>query len=263
MQSAADISWLDLAVGYIILIIPILVFRYYKTGLIKDTLISVGRMTVQLLLVGLYLEFIFKLNNPLINIFWVMIMIVISSFTIIKRSELSIRMYFFSVVFALSASIIIIDAFFLGVVIRLNNIFDARYLVPITGMLLGNCLQNNIIALNSYYSKLAKEQVLYRFSLANGATRAEALLPFMRDALKKSFNPTIANIAVLGLISLPGMMTGQILGGSNPVVAIKYQIMIMITIFVAGIITVVLTINTANKYVFDEFDNLKNAGTNR
>ena len=93
--------------------------------------------------------------------------------------------------------------------------------------------------------------------MANGATRNEALNPFMKDALKKAFNPTIATTAVMGLISLPGMMTGQILGGSDPSVAVKYQIMLLITIFSSAIMNVVLTILFSNRFAFDAFDNLK------
>ena len=83
------------------------------------------------------------------------------------------------------------------------------------------------------------------------------MFPFKKEALKNAFNPVIASVAIVGLISLPGMMTGQILGGSSPVIAVKYQIMLMITIFSSSIISVVLSIYFADKYVFDGFDNLK------
>lgn len=257
MKGVTDITWTNLIMGYILVVIPVIIFRYYRTGLVRDTLTGVLRMTVQLLLVGIYLEFIFRLNNAWLNVLWVLLMLFVTTFTAIRRSELSYRLYFFPVLMALTISVVLIDAFFLGIVIRLDNVLDARYLVPVTGMMLGNSMQNIIIAMNSYYTKLKKEQVLFRFSLANGAARAEALLPYMQEALKKSFNPTIANIAVMGLIHLPGMMTGQILGGSSPLVAIKYQIMIMFTVFIAGILTVTLTINLANRSVFDGYDNLK------
>ena len=79
----------------------------------------------------------------------------------------------------------------------------------------------------------------------------------MRDALVKAFNPAIASMAVMGLVSLPGMMTGQILGGSLPGVAIKYQIMIMIAIFACSLLSLILTIFLANRYVFDAFDNFR------
>ena len=96
---------------------------------------------------------------------------------------------------------------------------------------MGNMLSSNVIALNTYYSGLKREQQLYRYLLGNGATRQEAQAPFIRQAIIKSFSPLIANIAVMGLVALPGTMIGQILGGSSPNVAIKYQMMIMVITF--------------------------------
>lgn len=75
--------------------------------------------------------------------------------------------------------------------------------------------------MNTYYSGLKREQQLYRYLLGNGATRQEAQAPFIKQAIIKSFSPLIANIAVMGLVALPGTMIGQILGGSSPNVAIK------------------------------------------
>jgi len=257
MNSAADITWPDLALGFILLIIPFCVLWYYKTGLIKPAVIAVIRMTVQLLLIGLYLEYIFRLNNMWINLAWVTIMVKIATVTTVRNSELYLRHYIIPVFISLAASLIIVDVYFLGLVIKLKNLFDAIYLIPITGMLLGNCIRTNVLGLSSYYKKLQKEQTLYRYALANGATHGEALFPYMKTALKISFSPTVATMAVIGLISLPGMMTGQILGGSSPAVAIKYQIMLMITIFVSSVLTIVLTIFISNKFIFDAFYNLK------
>ncbi len=262
MNSVADINWLNLALGYILLIIPLITFWYFQTGLLKDTIVAVIRMTVQLLLVALYLEFIFSLDNTWLNLSWVFIMVIIASYTTIKRSNLNLKIYFIPVLLALAISIILVDAYFFAIVIKLNNIFQAIYLIPITGMLLGNCIRTNVIALNSFYHRLQKERTLYQYALANGATHNEALIPYFRDALKTAFNPVIATIAVIGLISLPGMMTGQILGGSSPTVAIKYQIMLMITIFVSSMVTVLLSIYISNKFVFDEYLNLKEKAVN-
>jgi len=252
-----DISWVDLGLGYLLLVIPLLAFRYYQTGLVRSTLIAIARMTVQLLLVGAYLGVIFRWNSAWVNILWVVAMVVVAAFTVVRRSELSRKLFLVPVLIAIAASVLLVDVYFLGVVVRLDFLFDARYFIPITGMLIGNCLSNNIVALNTFYHSLSKEQTLYRFALANGATRNEALAGFMREALRKSLNTTIATTAVVGLISLPGMMTGQILGGSNPEVAIKYQIMIMITILVSTLLTVILSILICNRFVFDGFGRLR------
>ena len=257
MNGASDISYLNLVLGYFLIIIPIVILAYYKTGLVKDTIVAIIRMTIQLFLVGFYLKYVFEWDKWWLNLLWGLIMVVVAAITVGRRSNMKKVLFIVPILMAILASMIIVDGYFLGIVVKLDNIFSAMYFIPITGMILGNCLRSNVIALNTYYKNLNKERTMYRFYIANGATREEALKPFMREALIISFNPTIANTAVIGLISLPGMMTGQLLGGSSPDVAIKYQIMLVITIFVASIITVFLTIKIVNLFVFDNFDRLK------
>lgn len=252
-----DINYLQLFSGYSLMIIPIIILWHYKTGLVKETIIAVIRMTIQLLLVGVYLEYIFKLNNALINVGWVLMMTIIATTTTVRRSGLKYKIFFFPIFLSTLVSIAVADTFFLGLVIRLNDIFDARYFIPITGMLLGNSLKHVIMALDAYYKRIDEEQNLYRWYLANGATPQEALQPFMRKALRRAFNPMIANTATMGLISLPGMMTGQILGGSDPNMAIKYQIMLMMSVFTTAVLNVALTITFSNRMAFDRFHNLK------
>ncbi len=250
-----DISWMKLFASYSLLLIPFGALWAYKTGLLKDTLIGVLRMTLQLFLVGLYLEFLFTLNSWYINILWVLIMIAIAGFTVINRAALNFRLYAIPVFLSLFSCLIIIDVFFLGFTIALDNIFDARYLIPITGMLIGNSIERNILALNHFNKSLKENSGFYKYSIANGAKRSEAVQPFIKEALRISFNPFIAQMAIIGLISLPGAMTGQILGGSSPNVAIKYQIMLMLSIFVLTTSTVVLSMVLSKRFVIDEFDN--------
>ena len=257
MKEVLDINYLRLLSGYGLLVLPFFVFWYYKTGLIKDSAIAIIRMTIQLLLTGVYLEYIFKLNNTLLNITWVFLMTFLATFTVIKRSELSFKLFFLPVLLSGIISISITDVYFLGFVVKLDNIFDARYFIPITGMLLGNTVRTIIIALNSYYGNILNKNNLYKWHLANGASKEEALKPFKSEALKRAFNPVIAGTAIVGLISLPGMMTGQILGGSSPNVAIKYQIMLMITVFSSSVMSVTLTIIMSDLFVFDKFNNIK------
>lgn len=257
MKGAHDILWKDLALGFLLLAIPLLIFAYYKTGMSRPALIAVARMTVQLLLVGLYLQYIFDLNSPVINLLWVALMIIIASYTVLKRSGLRVRRFLWPVLFAMTLSILFVDFYFLVIVLQLDYLLDARFLIPISGMLIGNCLSINVMGLTVFYEGLEKNKTTYEFSLANGATQEEALRPFIKNALQKALNPLIATTSVVGLISLPGMMTGQILGGSDPAVAIKYQIMIMLTIFVSALLTVVLSILVSNRFVFDEFNRLK------
>ena len=249
-----NISWGNLFLGYLLLVIPIAAMWYYRTGLVKDTLIAAFRMTVQLFLMGLYLTVLFDLNSAWLNLLWLLIMIGVSTGTTIRRSELSWKKFTIPVAVSTIISIAIVDAVFLGITLQLDNIFDARYFITITGMILGNSMKQNIIALNTFYKTLEEQKADYRYCIANGATRREATMPFIKTAIKRAFNPQIATMSVLGLIALPGTLTGQIIGGSSPDVAIKYQILLMLAIFIASMITVVLTINLANRFLFDEWD---------
>ena len=257
MKPIVDIDIFSLLLGFAIMIIPIAGFLYYRIPLIKDTIIALLRMSVQLFLVALYLEYIFKLNSPYLNSLWVLVMILVGVVTSIKRMRLDFRLFVIPFIISGLTSLLIIDAFFLGAVIRLDNVFDARYFVPISGIILGNAMNHNIVGLSTYFDGLMSNRELYYFLLVNNNNRATALIPFIREGLQRGLNPMIATMSVMGLISLPGMMTGQILGGSSPAVAIKYQIMIMLAIFAGCSINLLFSIFFSNRFIFDSYDRLR------
>ena len=128
MQEIIDINWWDLFIAYSLLMIPVAVFYYLKTGLVKDTIIAAIRMTIQLLAVGVYLEFLFRKNNMWLNMLWGIIMILIASYTTVRRSDLSQKLFFIPGTIALLASIFLIDLYFFKAVLKLDYFFEARYL---------------------------------------------------------------------------------------------------------------------------------------
>ncbi len=251
-----DISYLHLLIGLLLLVIPVYYLWKYKTGLVKATLIGTLRMIVQLFLIGMYLKYLFLWDKPWINFLWVIIMVFVAGQTALVRTGLkrSVLLVPFSIGFLCSA--VVVGLYFIGIVLQLDNIFSAQYFIPIFGILMGNMLSSNVIALNTFYSGLKREEQMYRYLLGNGATRQEAQAPFIKQALIKSFSPLIANIAVMGLVALPGTMIGQILGGSSPNVAIKYQMMIMVITFTASMLSLMITIKLAAHKSFDSYGKL-------
>ncbi len=258
MNAVSDIKIWELALGFLLLVFPLAFFYYYRIRMAKDVLINVVRMAVQLSLVAVYLEFIFALNNAWINSLWVLVMIVVGVLTITHRVSLNRKYFVFPFIVASFTSILIIDTFCLGFILKLDYVFDARYFIPITGMVLGNALNHNIVGLNTYFKSLSEKRELYHFLLTNTGNQKIALRPFIEEAARAALNPMIANMSVIGLVTLPGMMTGQILGGSSPAVAIKYQVMIMIAIFTGCTLNLFLSIIFSNRSVFDGFGNVKN-----
>ncbi|MFZ7126233.1 MAG: ABC transporter permease [Desulfobacterales bacterium] len=244
-----DIQVARLAVLYGILLIPIVILARLRIGLTRDIIVSVARMSIQLVLVGLYLKFIFEWNNPWFNGLWILVMTVVANLSALEKTGLALRRFFWPMLAGLSAGTFFMAAVFIGLLVRPQPFYDARYLIPLTGMLLGNCMNGNVLVMERFYNGLRKQESAFLTYLLLGATLREAVQPFLREALKAALAPTIATMMTIGLVSLPGMMTGQILGGSFPLVAIKYQIMIMLGIFISltisGLLNVLLSLPSA------------------
>mgnify|MGYP001572214990 CR=1 FL=1 len=241
-------------------ILPILALNYRLKLHINATLLkSVVRMCLQLGFVGLYLEFLFRFNSAVLNVIYLLIMVCIACQSIIRSSMLRLRFLFPPVFFALLIPFSFVLLIFNSVVVQIDNLFDAKYLIPIGGMLLGNCLRSIIIGLTHFYSGIRQEEKKYLFSLNLFGSKITALKPYFKESIVNAITPTMASMATIGLVSLPGMMTGQILGGSIPLVAIKYQIAIMFSIFYTEYFSVVLSIIFSLRIAFDDMDVLNRA----
>lgn len=241
----------------LLMAVPIWFFHRIDAPLIRSTVVAAVRMVGQMVLIGFYMLYLFERNTPLLNFAWVALMAIVATFTAARRTRLKLRTIALPLVVGFLATAVVVGLYVLVVVLRLEHPFDARYFVPIMGILMGNMLSVGVIALNAYYDGLQREQQLYYYLLGNGASHAEAVRPFVRQAVEKSFAPCIANMAVMGIVSLPGTMIGQILGGSSPDVAIKYQIMIVVITFVASMLSLMLTLHLADRRSFDAHGRLR------
>lgn len=252
-----DIELPRMALLYGLCLLPCLLLWLLGLRMNRDIGISILRMSVQLVLVGIYLKMLFELNRPWLNGLWILMMLVVADFSILRRAGLKARYFALATFTAIASSILFSTGYLVILVIQPTHYYDARYIVPLAGMILGNCLQGNVIALERFYSALRRNENEYTTFLMLGATRWEAVRPYFRDAVKAALNPTIAGMATMGLVSLPGMMTGQILGGSEPWLAVKYQIAIMICIFTGNAIAAVVNLKLSLNSAFNAFDVLK------
>ena len=248
-----DLSWVALLSIFCLLAVPVIILRWAGVPLVRAMAAAVGRMTVQLVLVALYLEFIFQLNNFWINSGWILIMTVIANITITRGAGLRLWRLFLCLLAGLIVGTLPIIGFFVFAAIQPEPFYDARYLIPISGMVLGNCLRANVIALERFYSAIRANSKEFISYLSMGATLQEACRPYLQQALHASLTPTISTRATMGLVSLPGMMTGQILGGSAPLIAIKYQIAVMLAIFCATVITAFANICFSQRAAFTPY----------
>lgn len=258
-----DLSPLGLGIGMMLMVIPLYFLSLYKTKLVRSTMNGTIRMVVQLFLIGLYLRYLFYYDLWYVNLAWGLIMVGVATGTALQRTNMKLEVLLMPITVGFLSTALFVSIYFLALVLNvgrvadlgltLDTLFSARYFIPIFGILLGNMLGVNVVALNTYYEGIRRERQMFYYLLGNGATLWEATAPFIRGAIRKAFNPCIANMAVMGLVALPGTMIGQILGGSDPGVAIKYQMMIVVITFVASMLSLMITIALAMRRSFDKY----------
>ncbi|WP_135605170.1 ABC transporter permease [Methanococcoides sp. NM1] len=252
-----DISYLSLVACFLLLVIPVFVSYYLKLGIIHDTVVSVSRMVVQLAFVGVFLTVLFDLNNSVVNLLWLLVMLIMATHTTISDVGLDLKKLLVPTIFSFIIGNFLVLLYFNMFVVNLENLFDARFLIPIFGMFLGNSLRGNIISISSFYDTIKRNENRYLYSLSLGAKKHEAILPYARKSLDLALKPSIANMSTIGIVALPGMMTGQIIAGSSPILAIKYQMAIMVGIYVSTVMTVAIGIFMTIRSSFDDYGILK------
>ncbi|MGF1688584.1 ABC transporter permease [Photobacterium japonica] len=254
MDNALSISYWALGGFYLLLLIPLVLFLRWRLALTTTLLAAVLRMTVQLAVVGLYLQTLFAFQNPWLNSFWLSAMVGVAGVTICRRAGVPLKRVLPALLLGLGLGLLIVLPAMLAGVIKVSPWWQAQYLIPVAGMLLGNCLAANVLALERWYSMLKDKQDEYRFYVALGAPNPE--LPFIRTAVKAALAPQLAAMTTLGIVSLPGMMTGQILGGTEPLLAVKYQLAIMVAIFITASVSVCTTLAIASRSAFNRYGQL-------
>lgn len=242
-----------LAAGYLLFGIPLAVLLWYRVPLVGKMLVAIVRMTLQLLFVGFYLEVVFRHDNLWLNGAWLIMMVVVADVSIVRHCDLRLRRFSAPVFGALLGGTAVPLLFFVGVILKRPRLMEAQYVIPIGGMILGNCLRADVIGLAGFYQAIRKNEKPFLLSLSQAAMLKEAVRPYLRDAFQAALLPTITTMATIGLVSLPGMMTGVILGGADPMTAIMYQIAIMIAIFTGTSITVLLAILLSIKTSFSPY----------
>jgi putative ABC transport system permease protein len=256
-METVDITNSGLLAIFALLAIPLWLGYFFKLGLTKETIWSIGRMSFQLFLVGFFLEYIFNLNNAWLNLAWLILMVITAVFSAIQSSKLKIKTILIPITLAFALPTFIILLYLNAFVVQIDYLFDARYLIALGGMLLGNVLGTNIVAVNSFYERLRSQNKFYLYRLGIGATQREALTPFFRQSFQLTLLPILSKTATMGIVSLPGMMTGQILGGSSPATAIRYQIAIMIAIYTASALSVLLSLLLSIKTTINGYGIIK------
>jgi len=226
------LSYWDIALAATLLIFNAGLSFFLRLGLGKRLMIAGLRMAVQLTLVGLVLKTLFALSSPWFTGFAALVMVLFAGREAIARQDRSFEGFWSYGIGtgSMMAAGLIVTVFGLSTQISPDPWYDPRYAIPVLGMILGNTMNGVSLGLDRLVSGAYQQRSAIEAQLMLGADISEAMRGIARDALRAGLMPIINSMAAAGLVSLPGMMTGQILAGVAPVEAVKYQILIIFLI---------------------------------
>jgi len=259
VMDVVSLSSIDLAIAASLLVLLSGLSMMFSLGLERKILFLGVRMTAQLLFVGLVLRYLFASGSFLLILLMSTVMLVAAGREVQarqKRKMAGFSGYLISIA-AMFVSSFSVTVLALLVIIRIDPWYTPQYAIPLLGMLLGNTMTGVSLALDKMTDQLHGRQEEVEQRLLLGQTWQEASRDIRSDCMRTGMMPIINSMAAAGLVSLPGMMTGQILGGTPPVEAVKYQILVMFLIAAGTGFGVVSAIWMSGLLLFDKRHRLR------
>lgn len=250
---------LDLSISAILVLLLALLSHRLQLGVGRRMLIAALRSVVQLLLIGMVLKFLFAQRDPLLIGVVTLVMLLVAGHEVMARQK---HRYIGPWAFGIGTFSMLISSFSvtliaLLVIIRVEPWYSPQYLIPLLGMLLGNTMSGVALSLDNLSRSAWEKRAQIEAQLILGAEYTEAISHIRREALRSGLIPIINSMSVAGLVSLPGMMTGQILGGSPPLEAAKYQILILLLIAFGTGLGSIAAVYIGSFRLFDERHRLR------
>ncbi|MGM0877424.1 MAG: ABC transporter permease [Bacillota bacterium] len=250
-----DIEFWRLVAGYLFILLLIAFVKWRGLKREKRIIISTARMTIQLILVGYILTYIFEQPNPYLITLIVFLMLIFAVFNTYKQvaKPLSKKLKQIIAISMVAGSLVTL-IYFNFVVIHFQPWYEPQYLIPIAGMIIGNSMTGIILGVKNLIEGIQRERHLIEGALMLGAKPEAATKSVVNSAFDSAILPTINNMVGMGIVFLPGMMTGQILAGISPLVAIEYQIAILLGITGSVALTVMIFTHFGYRTFFNERD---------
>jgi len=252
-----NISWINVSIATLFIVAAGLCSIYLKLGLERDLLIGTLRTFLQLALLGYVLKAVFSINEPIVVILIFSFMIFFAAKIISNRVKEKRVSYFLPVFASMFLSYMIINIFVMSIIVQVKPWYYPVYFIPIGGMIIGNSMNSISLSTNTWFEGLKKERDRVEMFLSLGASPQESTDSNFTESVKSGMIPSINALMSVGVVSIPGMMTGQILAGTDPMIAIKYQVIIMLILVGSTALSTVLALIIVRRLTFTKNHQLK------
>ncbi len=259
MADYIQLSYADIALASVFLLLNGALSLWLQLGIARNLAFAMVRMVAQLLLVGLLLKQMFSMQSPWLTLLVALFMASFAAREIWARQERRLKGWRGLAIGggAMTASVGVVALMALTVLVQPDPWWGPRYALPLLGMIMGNAMTGISLGLDALHTALNREQRAIEAQLLLGANKWQAMRPFIRQAMRAGMMPSINGMAAVGVVSLPGMMTGQILSGVDPNEAVKYQLMVMFLIAGATGMAVILATLGSARALSDGRDRLR------
>jgi putative ABC transport system permease protein len=258
MKELINLNLWQMTAAYMFVVILIIIVRKKGISREREILLASVRMTLQLILAGYVLVYILDFPSPLYTILFLIIMEIFATYNIIKRTKTKLSANLKKIIaFSMITGTVFSIFYFLFVVVNISPWYNPQYFIPIAGMLIGNSMTGISLGVNRLVDGIQSQRYLVEGSLMLGATPKMAAKQIVDNAFDSAILPTINSMVGMGIIFLPGMMTGQILSGISPITAISYQIAIMLGILGSVALSVVLFVELGYRTFFNNRKQLR------
>ncbi len=258
MSIIALTPW-DLSLAAALVVALAAITGWMGLGLTRGFLVAGVRTTVQLLLVGLVLKAVFANAQPLWIALIALFMLLVAGGEVMSRQKRRFAGWWGYGMGSLSMfiSAFSITVFTLAVIIGNHPWYTPQYAIPLLGMMLGNTMTGIALSIDHLTGNAHRYKAVIETRLSLGETAQQAISDIRRESLRVGMIPTINAMAAAGVVSLPGMMTGQILAGTPPVEAVKYQILIMFMVTATTGFGALAAIALGSRRLFDQRQRLR------
>jgi len=229
MNGIITLNLWQFALIYLLLLVVLAIMKKCRIDQTRLLVVASFRMTVQLVLAGLILTAIFRNPHPAFTLLYLVVMTGFAIYMVLSKNKGINRRFKAVVAVSLAVTGLSIVVFFIVAVVG-ADIFNPRYTIPVSGMIIGNAMNGVSLGLRNFNENIRTQRNKIDTLINIGVTPQKILEPFVNQSLETAMLPTLNSMLGMGIISLPGMMTGQILSGTLPMTAILYQIAILIAI---------------------------------
>ncbi|PSL40320.1 putative ABC transport system permease protein [Planomicrobium soli] len=229
-------SYWTLSITLIFVALPLLLSKTLNLGLERDTMVATIRSIIQLLAVGYILKFVFD-SESLMYIFLMVTLMIVAATHNAQKKGAAIR----GIVWKVAATLVFVEVLTQSVLLGFGiTPPTAQYIISISGMVIGNSMVLSILFLNRFTAEVEAHQDETELVLSLGGTPKQAIHTQLMHSIKASMIPTIESQKTVGLVQLPGMMSGQIIAGADPIQAVQFQLLIMFLLLTTAAVTSIM-----------------------